>query len=215
MFIGHFAVGFGAKKLAPQVSLGTLLLAAQFIDLLWPTLLLLGVEQVRITPGNVPPLEFVYYPISHSLLLVCVWAGVFGGVYFALKHNQRAAVVLGLLVLSHWVLDLFVHYPDLPLYPGAKQLLGLQGWAYPMLELLIELMLFIGGVAVYLRSTRARDALGHWTLWSLVACLILIHISNFFGPPPPSVSAIAWVGQVQWLLVLWGYWIDRHRRTLP
>ena len=103
MFLGHFGVGFGAKAAAPQVSLGSLFLAAQFVDLLWPTLLMLGVERVRIISGPVqgPPLEFMYYPISHSLLAVLVWAALFAGIYYALRCNRRAAWVLGALVLSH------------------------------------------------------------------------------------------------------------------
>ena len=69
MFIGHFALGFATKRVAPQVSLGTLFLAAQFVDLLWPTLLLLGVERVSIDPAlRGAPLRFEHYPVSHSLL---------------------------------------------------------------------------------------------------------------------------------------------------
>jgi len=215
MFIGHFAVGFGAKRLTPQVSLGTLFMAAQFIDLLWPTLLLLGVEQVRIAPGAVgPPLEFIHYPISHSLLLVGVWAVLFSAVYLVLQLKPRAAVILGLVVLSHWLLDLFVHYPDLPLYPGSAVMLGLRGWAYPMLEMGIELGLFAGAVWLYWRSTQASDRTGQWALWSLVALLVVIQLANSFGPSPPSVTAIVWAGQAQWLLIVWGYWIDRHRRAV-
>lgn len=88
MLIGHFGVGFGAKSAAPKVSLGTLFIAAQFIDLLWPTLLLLGVETVRIVPGAtvVTPLLFEHYPISHSLIAVFGWAGLVGGIHFALNE---------------------------------------------------------------------------------------------------------------------------------
>ena len=115
MFLGHFAVGFGAKRLAPRASLGTLLLAAQFIDLLWPTLVLLGVERVRIAPGitAVVPLDFEHYPISHSLLAVVGWALLFGAVYFLIRRDRRTSLVLGLAVLSHWLLDWITHRPDL------------------------------------------------------------------------------------------------------
>ena len=60
MFVGHFGLGFAAKQAAPRTSLGTLFLAAQFIDLLWPILLLLGLETVRIVPGltAATPIEF-------------------------------------------------------------------------------------------------------------------------------------------------------------
>jgi len=214
MFIGHFGVGFGAKAAAPRVSLGSLFLAAQFVDLLWPTLLMLGVERVRILSGPVqgPPLAFEHYPISHSLLAVCIWAVLFALVYYALRRSRLGAWVLGLLVISHWLLDLIVHYPDLPLYPGSAQRVGFALWSSPLIELLLEFAIFVVGVGLYLRSTKARDATGKWALWSLIVFLAVIQTANTFGAPPPSVTALAWVGQAQWLLVAWGYWVDRHRR---
>lgn len=216
MFIGHFGVGLGAKAAAPRVSLGTLFLAAQFLDLLWPTLLMLGIERVQIltAPVQGPPLAFVHYPISHSLLTTLVWAGLFAGIYFAARRYRTGAWVLGLLVLSHWLLDLLVHYPDLPLYPGSALHVGFALWSFPKAELLLELLIFVVGVVFYLRATRASDAIGKWTLWALLLFLVFIQIANSIGSPPPSVSALAWVGQAQWLLVIWGYWVDRHRRPV-
>lgn len=214
MFLGHFAVGFGAKVAAPKVSLGSLFLAAQFIDLLWPTLLMLGLEQVRIVPEHPPgpPLEFIHYPISHSLLAVLGWAALIGGTYFLLRRERRGALVMGLAVLSHWLLDLLAHYPDLPLYPGAAPMLGFTLWSWPEFEMLFELGLFVLGIGLYLRVTRPIDETGKWALAGLALFLIAIQLSNTFGPPPPSVAAIAWVGQAQWLLVAWGYWVDLHRQ---
>jgi len=216
MFIGHFGVGFGAKAAAPRVSLGSLFLAAQFVDLLWPTLLMLGVERVRILTGPVqgPPLAFEHYPISHSLLAVCIWAVLFALVYYAVRRSRLGAWVLGLLVISHWLLDLIVHYPDLPLYPGSAQRVGFALWSSPLIELLLELAIFAVGVGLYLRSTKAKDATGKWALWSLIVFLVVIQVANTFGAPPPSVTALAWVGQAQWLLVAWGYWVDHHRRPV-
>jgi hypothetical protein len=213
MFIGHFGAGFGAKRLAPGVSLGTLFLAAQFIDLLWPTLLQLGVERVRIAPGAtaVTPLEFEHYPVSHSLLAVGGWALLLGGVHFLLQRRRRAAVVVGALVISHWVLDLLVHQPDLPLLPGGGPRVGLGLWSSLPLTVLVEVPLFLLGVWLYASCTRAADAQGRWGLWSLVIALLAIHAANLFGGPPPGVAAISWAGQLQWLLVLWAWWVDRHR----
>lgn len=213
MFIGHFGVGFGAKAIASRVSLGTLLLAAQFIDLLWPTLLLLGVEQVRIAPGAtvVTPLLFEHYPVSHSLLAVLGWAVALGIVHFLLRRDRTVALVLGLLVISHWLLDLVVHQPDLPLYPGSPDKLGLNLWSSLPATLAVEIPLFAIGVWLYARATTPKDSAGKWGWWGLVAFLALIYAGNLFGPPPPSVVAIAWAGQLQWLLVIWGYWLDRHR----
>jgi hypothetical protein len=215
MFLGHFAVGFGAKQFAPRASLGTLFLAAQFIDLVWPTLVLLGVERVRIAPGitSVVPLDFEHYPISHSLLAVLGWALLFGAVYFLIRRDRRTSLVLGLAVLSHWLLDWLSHRPDLPLYPGGARV-GLGLWQSLPATLIVELGLFAMGVLLYWRATRAADRTGHWALWSLVTLLVLIYAGNLFGTPPPDATAIGWVGQAQWLLIAWGYWLDRHRPVI-
>lgn len=215
MFIGHFGVGFGAKSVAPKVSLGSLIIAAQFLDLLWPTLLLLGMERVRIVPGAtvVTPLVFEHYPISHSLIAVLGWAGLVGGIHFVLKRNRSAAFVLGTLVISHWLLDAIVHQPDLPLFPGAATVVGLNAWSSLPLTLIVEGSLFAFGVWLYSRATTPDDATGCWGFVALVVFLSAIYAGNLFGAPPPSSEAIAWVGQLQWLLVLWGYWIDKHRHV--
>lgn len=213
MFISHFAAGLGGKTLAPRVSLGTCFLAAQFVDLLWPTLLLLGLEQVRIEPGatEFTPLDFASYPISHSLLMNIVWGVVVGGLYFIIRRRTRGAIVLGALVLSHWFLDLIVHRPDLPLAFGDSPLFGLGLWNNIAATLALEVVLFGAAVALYVRFTRANDRTGTYAFWGLVAFLLVIQFTNAFGPLPPDEAAIAWTGQAQWLLVAWAYWIDRHR----
>jgi hypothetical protein len=217
MFIGHFGAGFGAKALVPRVSLGWLFVAAQFIDLLWPTLLLAGVERVRIAPGAtaVTPLVFEHYPVSHSLAAVLGWALAVGGTWFVLGKDRRGAIVLACLVASHWFLDAVVHAPDLPLAPGVATVVGLGAWNSPLLSLAIEVPLFAAGAWLYARRTTPADAVGRWAFAGLVAFLLAIHAGNVLGPPPPSVEAIAWVGQAQWLLVLWAYWVDKRRRTAP
>lgn len=209
MFIGHFGIGFAAKPVAPKVSLGALFIAAQFLDLLWPTLLLLGVERVRIVPGatTVTPMVFEHYPISHSLLAVAGWAVLIGCAYLLLRRDRIGALVLGMLVISHWALDVIVHQPDLP----SATVVGLNAWSSLPLTLAIELPLFALGVWLYARATTASDAIGRWGFRALVAFLLIVYAGNLFGAPPPSPEAIAWVCQSQWLLVLWSYWIDNHR----
>jgi hypothetical protein len=147
MFIGHYAVALGAKRVSPKVSLGTLLLASQFIDLLWPIFLLLGLEHVRIDPGNTvfTPLDFYDYPISHSLLAVLGWAAGFGVVYYAVRRSGRNALILGALVLSHWVLDFISHRPDLPLIPGMETRVGLGLWNSFAASVMVETALFAVG----------------------------------------------------------------------
>jgi FtsH-binding integral membrane protein len=213
MFIGHFGIGFGAKKYAPKLSLGTLFIAAQFLDLLWPTLLLLNVEHVEINTANAKvPLNFTDYPISHSLLVVLLWSFLFAGLGWLIRKDARTAVILGLCVLSHWILDLIVHFPDLPLYPGNSPKLGFSLWVSVAGSAVVEGIIFILGLVWYLQCTRAKNAAGKWGFWLLAGLLVLSHVSSLFGPVPPSVKAIAWTGQLQWIFVILAYWVDHNRR---
>lgn len=213
MFIGHFALGLAAKRSAPYTSLGTLVAATQFPDLIWPVLVATGVEQVRIAPGITAftPLDFVSYPWSHSLLFAALWGLTFGGLYWFITRNTRAAVVLGLLVLSHWGLDFVSHRPDLPLVPGGPRY-GLGLWNSIPATLGIESAMFAVGVWMYAHATRPLTRTGRWSFVSFVVVLVLIYGGNLAGPPPPSVRAlwtVALLGMA--LFVVWAAWIDRHR----
>jgi hypothetical protein len=106
-----------------------------------------------------------------------------------------------------------VHRPDLPLVPGNDTRVGLGLWNSFPATLAIELALLGAGAWIYARTTRARDGIGRWAFVGLLAFLLVIEVANLFGPPPPSVQAIAWAGQAQWLLVLWAFWVDRHREV--
>ena len=215
MFVGHFGLGFAAKRAAPEVSLGTLILACQLADILWPTFVLLGLESFDIRPGvtTVTPLDFTRYPWSHSLVALVAWGVLLALAYRLLRPAapRRVLAVLALLVVSHWVLDVVVHRPDLPLTPFGDARYGLGLWNSVPATLAVELPLFAAGVAVYSSTTVARDGIGIWAWWALVAFIALAYAANLLGPPPPSVGAVAWVGEAGWLLVAWGYWIDRHR----
>jgi len=217
VFIGHFGVGFGAKRFAPQVSLGTLFLAGQFVDLLWPVFLLIGIERAAIVPGvtAVTPIDFQHYPFSHSLLAVVLWSAFLGGVYFAVRGGWRGAVVVALLVLSHWVRDGLTPRPDLPVSPFDEARVGLGLWNSLPATLAVEVPLFLLGCWLYARATEAVDGWGRWGFAALVVFLLVIHAMNLFGPPPPSMKAVAWAGQAQWILVIWAYWLDRHRTARP
>jgi hypothetical protein len=214
MFIGHFGLGFGTKKAAPTVSLGTLFIACQLADLIWPTLVLLGVERVEIQPGAtaMTPLNFVSYPYSHSLLALCVWGAAFGIAYAVVRRSRFVpAVSLALLVVSHWVLDALTHRPDMPLTLTGTTRVGLDLWSSVPWTMAVELAIFAGGLALYLRATRARDRTGSLGLWSLVAFLVVVYFAAALGPPPSTSVAVAWSAEAMWLLVVWGYWVDRHR----
>jgi len=215
MFIGHYGAGLAAKK-AAHVSLGLLFLAVQFLDLLWPIFLLLHIEQAAINTqhGAMLPLVFTYYPYSHSLVMALVWSLLFGAVYWFFKRNTGYAFILGLCVFSHWILDLIVHLPDLPLYFGDHApKVGLQLWNCPMVANIVESAIFITGLYLYLRSTKAKDKTGLYGFWGLVLLLILVHLANLFSPPPASITAVAWGAQGMWLFVLLAFWVDKHRMS--
>lgn len=216
MFVGHTALALAAKPRVPGASLGLLVAAVFGLDLLWPIFLLLGLERVRIAPGITAftPLDFVAYPWSHSLAMALVWGAVLA---LVLGRNVRPRTRLWIagLVVSHWVLDLVTHRPDLPLWPGSgsgsSPLLGLGLWNSIPGTLLVEGLLLLAGLTIYLRSTRARDRVGNFALVSLLALQALIWVAGPFSPPPPSAQAIAIVGLAGWLFVPWAAWIDRHR----
>jgi hypothetical protein len=212
MFLGHFGLALAAKRVAPQPSLGTAVLAAQWADGLWPALVLAGVERVEIRPGitTVTPLDFVSYPYSHSLVADLVWAALLAGVYGTLRKDWRGASWLAVLVLSHWVLDVAAHGPDMPTWPGGPKL-GAGLWNSLPATLAVEFALFAAGLWLYFAATRTRDRLGTVLPWAFVITLVAVYFGAVFGPPPPSVQALAITGLLGWLFVGWAYWIDRHR----
>jgi membrane-bound metal-dependent hydrolase YbcI (DUF457 family) len=213
MFIGHFGLGFAAKKLDSKPSLGTAFLATQFIDLLWPFFLLAGIEKVAIEPGNTAftPLNFISYPFSHSLAAVLIWAVLFGGVYYLIRKDGKSALVLALLVVSHWLLDLLTHRPDLPLSFSEETKVGLGLWNQKAATIVVEMLIFSLGIYLYLQSTTAKNNKGKYALWSLVVFFLVIYVMNILGDPPPDAEAIGYVGLAQWLFIAWGYWVDNNR----
>ncbi len=216
MFIGHYALAFGAKRYAPTVSLGTLFLACQFADLLWPTLVVLGIERVEVDPGNtvVTPLNFISYPYSHSMVMLVIWSALFALVYRTIKGWQPNAIAaVATLVFSHFVLDFITHRPDLPLTLTGSRRVGLGLWNSPIATVSIEVALFAAGTATYVVVTRARDRIGSLGLWTPIAFLSAIYVAAIYGPPPPNASAVAMAGHLSWLFVAWAYWVDRHRRV--
>jgi len=217
MFVGHLALGFAAKRATPRVSLAVLLTASQLADVLWPLFLALGLEQVRIDPGNTAftPLDFVSYPYSHSLVTLIVWGLAFAAIYRAATgRNGRVFLVLAALVVSHWALDWITHRPDMPIYPGgAKYGLGL--WNSVPMTMAIEGVMFAAGVWIYLQCTRPRDRIGRWGMIGLLALLVVVYVANATSSPPPSVNAIivgASIGAA--IMTIWSWWADAHREAI-
>jgi membrane-bound metal-dependent hydrolase YbcI (DUF457 family) len=177
----------------------------------------LGLERFEIDPGNtaMTPLSFVHYPYSHSLIALLVWGALFGALYSVLNRTGiKTALIIAGLVLSHWILDVVTHRPDMPISLGDSMRIGFGLWNYPVLAVITEMLIFAAGIWLYAAHTEARDRVGSIGLWALVVFLLIVYAVNILSPPPPSVDAVAWAAQAMWLVVAWGYWVDRHRSQL-
>jgi membrane-bound metal-dependent hydrolase YbcI (DUF457 family) len=214
MFIGHFAVGFAAKRVAPRASLGSYIAATIFLDMLWPVFLLVGIEQVRIAPGITAftPFDFVHYPWSHSLLMAGFWAMIFGGAHYLFRRDGTTARMLGVVVFSHWILDWVSHRPDLQLAPGFAFRTGLSLWNSIPATVAVEGTMFLAAAWWYERATEALDGIGRWAWYGLITLLLFAYGASL-GPPPREgqETMVAFVGIAAWLFVPWAAWTDRHR----
>jgi len=190
MFVGHYGVSFAAKRMEGSIPLWLLFLAVQFLDVLWAPLVLVGVEKVRIVPGITAsnPLDLYYMPYTHGLVAALLWSVAAGLAYrfVARPSDPRPALVVGMAVFSHWILDFVVHRPDLPVYDNAAKI-GLGLWNRPALAFGLEATLLLGGMALCLARRPRR------TIETLAFGLVMLGIQAyiFFGPPPASDRAAA------------------------
>jgi len=216
MFIGHFGVGFGLKRMAPRVSLALLIAATVWADILWTVFLLLGWEHARVSVGDTrwTPLELYDYPWSHSLLFLVLWATALAAVYRAFRSDTVGAIAVWIGVVSHWVLDWITHRADMPLYlNGPKYGLGL--WNSIVGTLIVEGALFVAGVWLYARCTRSRDRIGRLGFWAYVAVLVLLYVGDRFSAAPESMRESATTGLVAMVILLvWPWWFDGHREPV-
>lgn len=211
MFVGHLAVAFAAKRAKPEVSLAWTVTAVSFVDLLWPVLMLLGAERVAIAPGITAftPLYFVHYPWSHSLVMGLVWGLLFAAFASSRGVRRDALPLLAALVVSHWLLDFLTHRPDLPLWPGSNQLYGLGLWNSVVGTLVVEAVLWLGGLALWFSAFRPRGANGWAAIGSFVLMSTAIWISGPFAPPPPTSQAVAVGALLGFSIIPWAWWIER------
>jgi hypothetical protein len=217
MFLGHLAVGLAAKRAAPQVSLASWFTAVQLVDLIWPIMLLLGLEHVRIAPGITAftPLDFYDYPITHSLVGGVVWAALFSGLWFLnwLRRHAPgsnaggAAILLAFCVLSHWLLDVASHRPDMPVLPKGPYL-GLGLWNSVPGTLAVELTMFAAGMLLYIGG--GFPGARRISFWLLIALVTVAYFAAAFGPPPPDARTLAWSALTMWILVPLARWADRE-----
>jgi hypothetical protein len=219
MFVGHYGVSLAAKRWAPSLSLGWLFLAVQMLDVLFASFVLVGVEKLAIVPGfteyNAYDLQFM--PYSHSLVGALVWSVVFGLVARALIGRKGAipAVAIGVCVFSHWVLDVPMHTPDMPLAGNDSTKIGLGLWRHRDLSLLAELVAFWAGALIWLRGT---GGLGRRRATTLVflGVLTAVLLSTPFMPPPSGPNGFAVFALVAYVaLAGFAAWVDRRRATVP
>ena len=213
MLVGHVAVGFVSKRIEPRLSLGTCVLAPLLADLLLFVFVIAGVERIEFGPGRGAAqfLHAVYIGYSHSLVMGIWWAGLFAGAYYARRHNVRAATILAAGVLSHWVLDVISHQPDMPLQAGVNAArFGFGLWSSIPATLAIEGGFWIAALIVYARMPARKT----W-LWWIVLCagailLTLSWFGNISGPPPANPQSAPVASLIFFTLVVaWGYWLNR------
>lgn len=216
MFVGHYAVSLALKKFEKRASLGVLFLAVQFVDILFFPLVLLGIERMNIVPNLTQSTHFEleYMPYTHSLVGSVILAAVAYVVFrWMLVKKQSVAFVVALAVFSHWLLDLIVHTPDLPLWADDSIKFGFGLWNNAAAAYALETILLIGALWLYLRATRASSALGKYGMVVFVAVLLLINIVNIYGPPPQggkvelAISAMA----AYFLFAAVAFWLDKIR----
>ena len=233
MFIGHYGVSFAIKAIDRSIPLWILFIAVQLVDVLWGVFVLTGIEKVRIVPGITAtnPLDLYYMPYTHSLVGALFWS-VFGvGVYWLMSSRREnhpvaeaaprllrkegsflSALLIGLAVFSHWILDLIVHRPDLPLYDDTFKM-GFGLWNFPAIAFGLEIILLFGGMLLYLRSTTAANAIGKFGIPILGLILIAAQSVIFFGAPPTSAAAAALMALISYLLFAGAiFWLERQRQ---
>jgi len=219
MFIGHYGVALAAKKLDKSIPLGLLFFATQFVDILFFVFVLVGVERVSIVPGitAVSPFDFTYYPYSHGLMASLLWAGLFFVVFKITpsksgSRNNRIALVVAAIVLSHFFLDVIVHRPDLPLFGDNSYKLGLGLWNYVIISSLIEILILAVGLWLYLKSTKGITFGGEYGMIIFSVFLIVMLMTSLFIPPPPDIMGLAIFGLVYQLMMVGVVsWLDRKR----
>lgn len=216
MFLGHFAVGLAAKRLAPRAPLPVLLAAPQVLDIAFPIFVATGVERMHVVAGATAasPLVLDYLPYSHSLVAAVLWAIAFAVAYLAATRDRRGALVLAACVASHWVLDWIAHAPDMPIFSGDGPRYGLGLWNSVPGTIAVEGGMFAIGVAIYSRATRARDGVGRWGWAILVAVLSISFVGAVFGPPPPSTNALVTLSFAMFSVIPIAWWIGRHREDV-
>lgn len=214
MFVGHYAIGFALKRAEPRLTLGLLVLAVSWLDLVLPTLVLLGVEHLRIRPAvnGFASLDLYDMPFSHSVTAAVGWSSLAFVLYRFLAGTNgagrlRPALILSLAAASHFVLDLVVHDRDLPLVTNGSMKLGLGLWRSVPVSMGLELGILAAGALLYVRAVPLRRPSLRLVLAGLVLFQAAYLVGCFYGlmPKTPNELAVrllveqsAFIGVVEW-----------------
>ena len=206
MFVGHYAFSYGAKRIDSTVPMWVLFLAVQFLDLLWAPLVLLDVEKVRIVPGFTASnaLDLYYMPYTHGLLAALGWSALAYLAYRALGRGStaRGAVAVAIAVFSHWILDLVVHVPDLPLWDDRMKV-GLGLWNRPGLAFALEALVLFAGIAAYFTTGVVR----RWPTLLFGALMVALLWWTRIGPAPTTDRAFAASAIVSYVILAVVAWL--------
>jgi|SRR5210317_777934 hypothetical protein len=216
MFVGHYAASLALKRFEKRVSLGVLFLAVQFVDIVFFPLVLLGIERLNIVENFTQSTHFEleYMPFTHSLVAFLIWASLAYAFFrWVIVKSNSVAIVVALAVMSHWLLDVVVHTPDMPVWSDASLKLGLGLWNNAVATYLLEAALLAAGLWLYLRSTSATSKTGKYGMGVFVVVLLLVNIVNIFGPLQGDSKVVLAVTAVAAYLLFAAvaFWLDPKR----
>ena len=204
MFIGHYGPALAAKPIERRLPLWLLFLAVQWLDVVWSVLVLLDVERLRIVKGFTQgsPLDLYYMPYTHGLIGALALSAALGAIISLFYRERRTAVVLVVAgaVFSHWLLDLAVHVPDLPLWADSFKV-GFGLWRNVWISFPLELATLFAGAWIYARAVPSASPRGNRNLWLLIAFMAALQIYGAFGPQSDSPAAQAQLALVAYLLL--------------
>ncbi len=200
MFVGHYSVAFAIKSERNRVPLWVLFIAVQFLDYIWATLVLLGVEKLRVIKGFTAGsmLDSYFHPYSHSLITAIAWSAFAAIAYgtFCSRHGcqyrKSAALIVGLAVFSHWILDLIAHPRDLPIYDNRWKV-GFGMWNYRDPEFALEIAVLAGGIILYL-ARNAMAAIRRKAVIVFGIALVVVQIGDTYVPRTPLIDKATAIG---------------------
>jgi len=213
--VGHYGPSLAAKAIKKGIPLWILFIAVQWVDVLWSIFVLFGIEKVRIVPGITAtnPLDLYYMPYTHSLVAVIGWSFIALIIYKLLSRDNgwSAAAIVGGAVVSHWILDLLVHRPDLPLYDNTMKV-GFGLWNFPILAFALEVLILSIGLYLYLRTTKPLSASGRYGMVIFSIVMLFVQGIVFFGPPPASEKAAAIIALGSYAVFAGvAFWLEKKR----